>query len=134
VRAVPVRATLADHVWPSDWALARQRDLILIFGFSLLMIASARVSFTLPAAVGAAYQALLQPLGVALPGTPVPVSGQTFAVLLAGLTLGSRRGALSMLAYLGYGLAGLGVFALGQSAWTPSAIPGVPVILGPTAG
>jgi biotin transport system substrate-specific component len=39
-----------------------------------------------------------------------------------------------MLAYLGYGLAGLGVFALGQSAWTPSSVPGVPVILGPTAG
>lgn len=132
---VPVQATLAESLWPAGSRLsARARDAILILGFSLVMVASARLSFSLPSAVGAAYIDLLRQWGIVLPDTPIPVSAQTFAVLLTGLVLGSRRGALAMLTYLGYGLAGLGVFALGHSAWSPSPMPGVPVILGPTAG
>jgi biotin transport system substrate-specific component len=48
------------------------------------------------------------------------------AVLLVGALLGSRRGALSMLAYLGQGLIGLPVFAAGAS--------GPAYALGPTGG
>ena len=91
-----------------------RRDAALILGFSLLLALSARISFPLPF-------------------SPVPVTAQTLIVLLAGALLGSRLGALAMLAYLGEGLAGLPVFSYGRSAWSPTEL-GVPVILGPTAG
>jgi biotin transport system substrate-specific component len=45
--------------------------------------------------------------------TPVPITLQTLVVMLAGATLGSRRGALAMLLYLAEGAAGLPVFAGG---------------------
>ncbi|MFN0073985.1 MAG: biotin transporter BioY [Chloroflexota bacterium] len=73
-------------------------------------------------------------IAIWLPNTPVPISAQTLAVLLTGALLGSRLGALAILAYLAEGLAGLPVFAGGASAWTATRIPGVPTILGPTAG
>jgi biotin transport system substrate-specific component len=65
---------------------------------------------------------------------PVPITGQTFAVLLVGVSLGSRRGALAMLAYLGEGLAGLPVFAQASSAWAPLNRFGEPPIVGSTLG
>ncbi|MEE8443333.1 MAG: biotin transporter BioY [Dehalococcoidia bacterium] len=43
----------------------------------------------------------------------VPITGQTFAVLLAGAALGSKRGGASMLFYLMMGIAGVPVFASG---------------------
>ncbi|WP_319586089.1 biotin transporter BioY [uncultured Desulfobulbus sp.] len=58
--------------------------------------------------------------------TPVPVSLQVFVVLLAGLTLGSRLGALSQVAYLMMGLSGLPVFA--------GVVSGPAILAGPTAG
>lgn len=48
---------------------------------------------------------------ISIPLWPVPVTGQTLAVLLVGATLGARRGALSMLTYAALGLAGLPIFA-----------------------
>lgn len=48
---------------------------------------------------------------------PVPITGQTFAVLLVGATLGSRLGAAALLLYLGEGIAGLPVFSGGASGW-----------------
>lgn len=48
---------------------------------------------------------------VTIPLWPVPVTGQTFAVLLVAATLGSLRGALSMALYAIAGFAGLPVFA-----------------------
>lgn len=48
----------------------------------------------------------------------VPITGQTFAVLLAGAVLGSKRGFTSMMVYLGAGIIGIPVFASG------GAIPG----------
>lgn len=77
--------------------------------------------------------ALFARIAILLPFTPVPITGQTLGVLLAGAILGSRRGALALLTYLAEGLAGLPVFAAGTSAWSPS-VPGLPVILGPSAG
>ena len=72
-------------------------------------------------------------LSIRLPFTPVPITGQTYAFLLVGALLGSRRGALAMVMYLGEGLVGLPVFHGGANAWTPSGA-GVPTIIGPTAG
>jgi biotin transporter BioY len=58
---------------------------------------------------------------------PVPITGQTLGVLLTGVLLGSRRGSLSVLAYLAQGIAGLPVFA-------PGGPPGLARLLGPTGG
>jgi len=60
-----------------------------------------------------------------LPFTPVPITGQTFAVLLVGAALGSRRSAAAVLAYLAEGAAGLPVFSGGA---------GLAYLLGPTGG
>ncbi|HSO92838.1 MAG TPA: biotin transporter BioY [Candidatus Dormibacteraeota bacterium] len=56
---------------------------------------------------------LLAHLVIPLPFTPVPVTGQTFGVLLAGAVLGSRLGTATLMAYIVEGLAGLPVFAAG---------------------
>ncbi len=48
---------------------------------------------------GAALVGLTAQLRIPVPGTPVPITGQTFGVLLVGTALGARRGTLSMLAY-----------------------------------
>lgn len=56
--------------------------------------------------------AILPPIAVA--GLAVPITLQTFGVMLAGLVLGSRRGALAVLLYLAVGFAGLPVFAGGS--------------------
>ena len=62
---------------------------------------------------------------ILLPFGPVPVTGQTFAVLMIGALLGSRRGCLAVLAYLIEGVAGLPVFAFGG---------GAAALAGPTGG
>ena len=91
-------------VAPLDWA----RSLALVIAFSLLTALSAQVV-------------------IPLPFTPVPVTGQTFAVLLAGALLGSRLGAVAMIAYLVEGALGLPFFRQGQG--------GLPYLLtSPTAG
>jgi biotin transport system substrate-specific component len=70
---------------------------------------------------------------ISIPWWPVPFTGQTFAVLLVGTVLGSRLGALAVLAYIAEGLVGLPVYAGGNSAWVPNRM-GEPYITGPTAG
>jgi biotin transport system substrate-specific component len=70
---------------------------------------------------------------ISIPWWPVPFTAQTFAVLLVGTVLGSRLGALAVIVYLAEGLAGLPVFAGGNSAWVPNRF-GEPYITGPTAG
>ncbi len=72
------------------------RSTALVVGFSLLTALSAQVA-------------------IPLPWTPVPVTLQTFAVLLAGALLGSRLGPLAMVAYLVEGASGLPFFAAGGS-------------------
>lgn len=104
--------TLVDEVLPGRHGLAREALLVLAF---------------------AALMPLLARVAIPLPSTPVPITGQTLGVLLAGALLGPRRGALAMGVYLLEGLAGLPVFAGGTSAWSPSTA-GVPVIVGPSAG
>ena len=74
---------------------------------------------------GSAVVAALAQVSFRLPFTPVPVSGQTLAVLLVGASLGATRGAAALLLYLAEGAAGLPVFAQGQSgvAFLASADP-----------
>ncbi|MFI0450051.1 biotin transporter BioY [Actinomadura sp. 6N118] len=63
----------------------------------------------------AAFVGLAAQIAVPLPGTPVPVTGQTFAVLLAGAALGWGRAALGMTLYLLAGIAGVPWFTDGAS-------------------
>lgn len=71
-------------------------------------------------AVGAVISVPVGPL------SPVPVSLQTMFVMLAGLILGPRGGALAVLLYLAAGAIGLPVFVGGKSGLAP--------FLGPTGG
>ncbi|SEP59176.1 biotin transporter BioY [Microlunatus flavus] len=66
---------------------------------------------------GTLFVALSALVQIPLPFTPVPLSLQTFAVLLVGASLGSRRGAASMALYLLAGVAGVPWFAAHQSGW-----------------
>lgn len=85
----------------------RVRDLLLVVTGCLIVAGMAQVR-------------------IPLPFTPVPITGQTFAVLLVGASLGSRRGAASLALYLLLGTLGLPFFAGGAS--------GLPALLGPTGG
>ncbi|MEU9668844.1 biotin transporter BioY [Streptomyces bobili] len=64
---------------------------------------------------GAALTGLAAQIAVPVPGSPVPVTGQTFAALLVGTTLGARRGFLSLAVYALVGMAGVPWFAEGGS-------------------
>jgi len=70
--------------------------------------------------------ALFAQVAIPLPFSPVPITGQTFAVLLVGAMLGSKRGVAAMLAYIFQGAAGLPFFAGGAS--------GFGILTGATAG
>lgn len=75
---------------------------------------------------GALLTALCAQVSFPIPGSPVPVTGQTFAVLVCGAGLGAKRGLASQALYVGLGLVGLPFYADGAS--------GVQVILGATGG
>lgn len=75
---------------------------------------------------GTAILALAAQVSVPLPFSPVPVTGQTLAVLLLGGALGARLGALTVAAYVVAGAAGLPVFAGGAA--------GAARLVGPTGG
>ncbi|MEZ0158514.1 biotin transporter BioY [Streptomyces althioticus] len=64
---------------------------------------------------GAALTGLAAQIAVPVPGSPVPVTGQTFAALLVGTTLGARRGFASLAVYALVGMAGVPWFAEGRS-------------------
>ena len=66
-------------------------------------------------AAAAGLTALSARVSIPLPFTPVPITLQTFAVLLSGAALGPVRGGLGMLLYLVVGAAGFGWFAEGRS-------------------
>ena len=69
-------------------------------------------------ALGAIFVAMLAQVKITLPFTPVPLTGQTFAVLLVAAALGSKRGAASMTFYIALGAFGMPVFAGGASGMT----------------
>lgn len=95
------RPTLADRIFSRTLAL----DLVLV-------------------AAGAALTAIAAQIVVPL--WPVPITGQTLAVILVGLTLGAVRGGISMVLYAVLGIVGLPVFSDSSSGWG--------VIAGPTGG
>jgi biotin transport system substrate-specific component len=75
---------------------------------------------------GAALVALAAQIRIPLPFTPVPITGQTFAVLLVGTSLGAVRGGASLLLYVALGVAGLPIF----TGWNK----GLAVLTGATGG
>ena len=85
----------------------RARDLALVLG-------------------GALLTALCAQIAIPVPGSPVPITGQTFAVLLCGAALGANRGASSMALYATLGLVGLPFYSEGGS--------GPEVVFGATGG
>ena len=90
---------LADLiVQPTTRVRAIVRDVLLVVGFALLTAAAAQIE-------------------IQLGFTPVPLTGQTFAVLLSGAVLGMRRGALSQLTYWFAGLVGLPFYSGGAGGW-----------------
>jgi biotin transport system substrate-specific component len=90
VRPQAPAATLARQ-WIPERSLIS--DAGLVVGFSL-------------------FTGLMAHIAIPLPFTPVPITGQTFAVLLCGALLGARLGTAAMLAYIVEGAIGLPVFAL----------------------
>ena len=66
-------------------------------------------------AAAAALTGLAAQILIKLPFTPVPITLQTFTVLLSGAALGPKRGTAAMLLYLVVGVAGFGWFAEGRS-------------------
>ncbi|MFD7699383.1 biotin transporter BioY [Streptomyces caelestis] len=64
---------------------------------------------------GAVLTGLAAQIAVPVPGSPVPVTGQTFAALLVGTALGARRGFASLAVYALVGAAGVPWFAEGGS-------------------
>lgn len=84
--------TLSGAIFaPLSWA----RAAALVVAFSLLTALSAQIV-------------------IPLPFTPIPVTGQTFMVLLTGALLGARLGALAMIAYVFEGTIGLPFFSAGR--------------------
>ncbi|MGW4164294.1 biotin transporter BioY [Streptomyces sp. NPDC004788] len=106
--AAPVSSLRSGTVLADLIPASRVRDLALVAG-------------------GAALTGLAAQLTVPVPGSPVPVSGQTFAALLVGTALGARRGFLSLGLYAVAGMAGLPWFAEASSGW---AMPSFGYILG----
>ena len=80
----------------------------------------------LNAGLMAALTGVLAWIQIPLPFSPVPITGQTFGVMLAGSLLGARTGFISMLLFILLGIAGVPVFA--------GAKAGLGVLLGPTGG
>lgn len=99
--AISPGSTLVDYLIPAraSRSVNLLRDILVIVGFSIFLALCAQVSFHI------------------LPLTPVPITLQTLGVLLTGAALGSRRGALAMLAYLAEGAAGLPVFSGGTAGF-----------------
>lgn len=83
------------------------RELPLLIGFNLVLIACSYISINLPF-------------------SPVPITGQTFGVMIVAMALGRIRGVAIVTAYLLEGIAGIPVFAGGTA--------GFDKILGPTGG
>ena len=77
-----------------------------------------RAAATLALMMGfAILTALAAQIRIVLPGTPVPITGQTFAVLITGAVLGSWAGAGSQMIYVTLGLVGLPVYAGGNGGF-----------------
>ncbi len=97
-------ATLSRAVFPRAGVLT---DVLLVLAGAGLVAAAAQVSLPLPF-------------------TPVPITGQTFAVVLVGAALGPVLGFASLFLYVALGIAGAPIYADGTEGWE--------TFLGPTGG
>ena len=90
-----------SDIWPRPQARTNilVRNTTLVAGFALFTAICAQIRI---------------PLGF----TPVPITGQTFAVLLAGAALGKKLGALSQLTYWLAGLTGLPFYSNATGGWS----------------
>ena len=79
---------------------------------------------------GVGFISLLAQISLPVPGSPVPVTGQTLAVLLIGTTYGARLGLLTFATYLLAGIAGAPIFAPSAT----SANHGIARLTGATGG
>jgi len=79
---------------------------------------------------GIGFIALLAQISIPVPGSPVPVTGQTLAVLLIGTTYGARLGLITFASYLVAGIAGAPIFAHSAT----SANHGIARLTGATGG
>ena len=79
---------------------------------------------------GIGFISLLAQISLPVPGSPVPVTGQTLAVLLIGTTYGARLGFLTFASYLLAGIAGAPIFAPSAT----SANHGIDRLVGATGG
>ncbi|MEU6948264.1 biotin transporter BioY [Streptomyces sp. NPDC046316] len=104
----PARSLRSGTVLADLLPSSRARDIALVVG-------------------GAALTGIAAQIAVPVPGSPVPVSGQTFAALLVGTALGARRGFLSLALYAVVGMAGVPWFAEATSGY---AMPSFGYILG----
>ena len=112
--AIAARPTvLADVLIPRHWVQTQVNravvDFALMFGFAW-------------------FVALFAQLAIRLPWTPVPITGQTFAVLVAGGALGAWRGAGALLIYMLMGMIAVPVFAPSTSALAMDGTWGVHVL------
>jgi biotin transporter BioY len=98
--------TLIEVIFPKieNKILILVRDLVLIFSFAILTGLCAKLKIEIG---------------------PVPITMQTFSVLLSGALLGAKRGALSQITYLSMGFAGIPWFSRGG---------GIAYLLSPTFG
>jgi biotin transport system substrate-specific component len=102
--------TIADFLVPirvGERVNARVRDVALVVAGALLIYLTARIV-------------------IPVPGTPVPMTGQTFGILLVGGALGFRRGLIGVGLYVLLGVIGLPFFAEGKG--------GLSIIWGATGG
>ncbi len=106
MQATAQRHTLVEALWPGQSAWLR--NTILLVAGSMLLTLSAKVN---------------------VPFYPVPMTMQTFAVLVIGAAYGWRLGTATVLFYLAQGAFGLPVFA-----GTPEKGIGLAYLMGPTGG
>ncbi len=88
------------------------------------VIPRSRTSSVLLVIGAAALTALAAQWEIHLPFTPVPVTGQTFAVLLTGAALGAALGAAGQVVYVVVGALGLPVYSGGASGWDTASAAG----------
>jgi len=102
--AIATQPTLAQTVWQAEGAARWMRNVVLVLAGTAILAISAKIN---------------------VPMLPVPMTMQTFAVLLIAMAYGWRLGAATIIAYLAEGALGLPVFAGGG---------GLAYMAGPTGG
>jgi biotin transport system substrate-specific component len=105
--SVPSQGLLAANIWPDDRSRMLRAAVLALAGSALLTL-SAKIQ---------------------VPFWPVPMTMQTYVVLVLGAMFGARLGAATVLLYLAQGAVGLPVFA-----GTPEKGLGLAYMMGPTGG